>query len=120
MGLNNTVVINADGMELKNMLPKLDRVLLDAPCTGSGIIARDASIKVKRTEADFKAQSELQKSLLRTAIDMVDAASKTGGYVVYSTCSLAVEENEAVVDYAIKHLNVELVSFENSVSFGVD
>merc|ERR1719262_1115303 len=120
MGLTNVIAVNMDGTQLSKSLPRLDRVLLDAPCSGSGIIARDPSIKVKRGMEDFESHSHLQKVLLKTAIKMVDANSKTGGYIVYSTCSMAVEENEAVVDYALKHHNVELVSFENSVNFGVD
>merc|ERR1719277_1013699 len=120
MGLTNVVVTNLDGKKLKGMLPKLDRVLLDAPCSGSGIIARDPSIKVKRGAKDFEDTSRIQKELLATAIDLVDASSKTGGYIVYSTCSVSVEENEAVVEHALKTRNVELVSFSSSVNFGVE
>merc|ERR1719502_2007853 len=120
MGLTNVVVINLDGKKLNGMLPKLDRVLLDAPCSGSGIIARDPSIKVKRGAKDFEEISRLQKELLAVAIDLVDANSKTGGYIVYSTCSVSVEENEAVVEHALQTRNVELVSFTSNVNFGVE
>lgn len=120
MGLTNVVVSNLDGKKLMGMLPRLDRVLLDAPCTGSGIIARDPSVKVKRGQKDFEDHSRLQKELLMTAIDMVDAKSKTGGYIVYSTCSCSVEENEAVIDHALRVRSVELVSFSGSVNFGVE
>jgi ribosomal RNA methyltransferase Nop2 len=120
MGLTNVVVTNLDGKKLSGMLPKLDRVLLDAPCSGSGIIARDPSIKVKRGSKDFEDTSRLQKELLATAIDLVDANSKTGGYIVYSTCSVSIEENESVVEHALQTRNVELVSFTSSVNFGVE
>lgn len=118
MGMTNTCVINEDGLNLKKILPKLDRVLLDAPCTGAGIIARDPSIKVKRTPGDFVAQASLQKRLLSTAVDMVDAKSKTGGYIVYSTCSLAIEENEMVIDYILKNRDVQVVPFDANVAIG--
>merc|ERR1712039_221033 len=114
------IATSLDGRKLAQMLPRLDRVLLDAPCSGSGIIARDPSVKVKRGMKDFEDHSKLQKELLMTAIDMVDANSKTGGYIVYSTCSVAVEENEAVVDHALRVRNVELVSFSSNVNFGVE
>jgi ribosomal RNA methyltransferase Nop2 len=118
LGLTNTVVCNYDGTKLPSLLPMLDRVLLDAPCSGSGIIARDPSIKVKRQQGDFDEHSQLQKQLLCAAVDCVNADSKTGGFIVYSTCSVAVEENECVIDYILKARNVKLVSFDQNVTIG--
>jgi ribosomal RNA methyltransferase Nop2 len=111
LGCKNTVVTH---MDARTAFPKalggFDRVLLDAPCTGTGVISKDPGVKTSKNERDFLAIPHMQRQLLLAAIDSVDHASKTGGYIVYSTCSVTVEENEAVVQYVLrKRPNVKIV-----------
>ncbi|KAF9053574.1 NOL1/NOP2/sun family putative RNA met [Hymenopellis radicata] len=117
LGCKNVIVCSHDGREFPKVMGGFDRVLLDAPCSGTGVISKDSSVKVNKSERDFTLLSHLQKQLILCAIDSVSPESKTGGYLVYSTCSVTVDENESVVDYALrKRPNVKLV--DTGLEFG--
>lgn len=117
LGATNVVVCNYDAREFPRPMGGFDRVLLDAPCSGTGVIAKDPSVKTNKTELDFLRLPHAQRQLLLAAIDSANHASKTGGFVVYSTCSVTVEENEQVVQYALaRRPNVRLV--DTGLPFG--
>ncbi|MDP2439033.1 MAG: RsmB/NOP family class I SAM-dependent RNA methyltransferase, partial [archaeon] len=98
LGVKNCVITCMDGAAIGDHVKRFDRILLDAPCSGLGVISRDPSVKVNRGLAEINRCSEMQRKLLNAAVDMV----KPGGIIVYSTCSVAVDENEAVVDAVLR------------------
>ncbi len=104
--VRNTIVLHTDARKLPTLGVKADKVLLDAPCTGEGLICIDPSRKTSRKMEDIHWCSSLQKELLTAAIK----ATKTGGHLVYSTCSIAPEENEEVIQYVLEkeQLGVEV------------
>ena len=81
LGITNTVVCSLDGRKIPGIMKGFDRVLLDAPCSGTGVIAKDPSVKTGKDQRDFTLCAHMQKELILAAIDCVDAKSKTGGYI---------------------------------------
>lgn len=115
MGVHNTVVCNYDARKLPSILGlnSFQRILLDAPCSGTGVISKDPTVKASKTDTDFTVLTHLQKELILAAADMCEA----GGFFVYSTCSVTVEENEEIVAYALsKRKNLRLV--DTGIPFG--
>jgi 16S rRNA (cytosine967-C5)-methyltransferase len=89
------VVADAARMELN---PEWDLILCDVPCSGTGTMARNPEIRLRVEEADLARQHARQVAILRAGL----AGLKGGGRLVYSTCSLEPEENEAVVEEVLR------------------
>lgn len=73
MGITNCAVSNYSGTDFPAIMGGFDRVLLDAPCSGLGVVSRDKNVKLTRTLKEVEANSSLQKRLILAAIDSVDA-----------------------------------------------
>lgn len=87
-------------------LDPADVVLVDAPCSGLGVLARKPDIKWKRQPEDIDAMTTLQREILENAVRMV----KPGGHLVYSTCTIEPAENEELVRAFLRdHPEFELV-----------
>ncbi len=93
LGLASVTVVAADATAL-GLKRKVDKVLLDAPCTGLGVLARRADLRWKRTPEDIGRIQQRQRALIENAGRLL----KPGGILVYSTCTLEPEENEEVVE----------------------
>ena len=93
-GVSNTAVFRLDGRDAEQLGTKFDRVLLDAPCSCEGVIAKDATRKTSHSPGDVEYCSNRQEKLVESAARLV----KPGGVLVYATCSFAPEENEMVVE----------------------
>ncbi|KAK9501396.1 hypothetical protein O3M35_012129 [Rhynocoris fuscipes] len=116
LGIINAVVCSYDGRKFTKVISGFDRVLLDAPCSGTGVISKDPSVKMSKDKVDIQRCFTLQKQLILEAIDAVNPKSSTGGYIVYSTCSVLPEENENIIEYALKKRDVKLV--DTGLNFG--
>jgi 16S rRNA (cytosine967-C5)-methyltransferase len=89
LGARNVSVVEADATALPAELGEFDRALVDAPCSGLGVLARRPDLRWRATPLP-----KLQLALLREAAARV----KPGGVVVFSVCTINADENEAIVD----------------------
>ena len=104
------ILLNLNNLNWRlKFLKGFDRVLIDVPCTGTGIISHDTNVKFLNINKTISTTTSLQKKLLISAIDSCSENSKTGGIIVYSTCSVLIEENECVIQHAIKKRNIKIV-----------
>lgn len=87
------------------------RILLDAPCTGTGTLGRNPEIRHRLQFDDLARQAERQRDLLRAAY----RALRPGGLLLYSTCSLEPEENQQVVDAVVAETGAERLPMRNLI-----
>lgn len=100
MGVKNAICTHMDALKLPYV--NVDKVLLDAPCSGTGIISKDPAVKRSKSHEEIKKLGMKQRELILKAFDMLNGRKPDTSYLVYSTCSIFVEENECVVDYLLK------------------
>ena len=96
-GLSNVhpvLIAHENDAKVKRMVGKADRVLVDAPCTGLGTLRRNPDLKWRQSPAAVDEMVAKQTAILAAAARLV----RPGGRLVYATCSLLAEENDAVVD----------------------
>ena len=99
LGLDNLRTAVKNACEYRPDMEKtLDAVLLDAPCSGTGVLSQKPDIKLRLKESDLPAIVETQKKLLNTVCRYV----RPGGLLVYSTCSVLPEENKAQIEAFLK------------------
>ncbi|MHA2160504.1 MAG: SAM-dependent tRNA/rRNA cytosine-C5 methylase, partial [Candidatus Thorarchaeota archaeon] len=113
-GVTNSLVIRGDARKLDNLGYEPDRILLDAPCSGEGLIPLDPTRKTSKTMADIRYCATREDEMLDAAVNVL----AEGGTMVYSTCSIAPEENEYVVDDILKRYP-EMEVVEIPIDFGV-
>ena len=88
-----------------------DIVIADLPCSGLGVLKKKSDIKYRMTQSQIEELVELQRAILKNAVTYV----KTGGTLIYSTCTVAKEENDLQVDWILENLPLELVSLSGCV-----
>lgn len=103
-GVENVQYMNFDATILQeDLINKFDRILVDAPCSATGVINKNPEIKLFRTKKDVEDLVGIQRRILENC----EKYLKKGGILVYSTCSLLKEENEENVDYIENKLNLK-------------
>ena len=96
-GLSNVFpqrIANENDAKVKRLRGKIDRVLVDAPCTGLGTLRRNPDLKWRQSPQDLVELVAKQSRILAAAATLV----KPGGRLVYATCSVLPDENDAIVD----------------------
>ncbi len=109
LGITNTAVVKSYGESLGNLYFEMfDKVLLDPACSGLGTLHKSPEVLSWWTPSHCARLASGQRSMISSAIK----ALKPGGILVYSTCTITPEENEEVIQYALREFPVDLVDLE--------
>ncbi len=122
-GVTNTIITRKDGIVLcsrfANTSMDFDKILVDAPCSGEGTLRSSPKTYKMWNIRTVKTLSKIQKNLLASALNIL----KVGGELVYSTCTHSPEENEEVIDYALRRfgdaIKIEKISLPFNPRSGI-
>lgn len=115
LGFGNVIVTSNDFSKIyKNFKEKFNKIVLDAPCSGSAMFRKNDLAKSDWTIEKVKACASIQLELLNEAIYML----QKGGIISYSTCSFSYEENEEIILETLKnHEDIEIINIEDNKDF---
>lgn len=114
-GNANAIVTNNDAKDFARLPGFFDVILVDAPCSGSGMFRKDPAAMDEWSEANVNLCHQRQERILAD----VYPALKTDGYLIYSTCSYSVEENEQILDWLCETFGFESIPIEISTDWGI-
>lgn len=111
MKLSNYKITNYDAsLKIDDFINKFDYILVDAPCSGLGVIKRKPEIKLNRKIEDILSLANIQKQILENAYFYL----KKGGELVYSTCTLGDIENQKIIyEFLNNHQDLELIKIDD-------
>ncbi len=117
-GVSNTMVIRKDGVQFCKKWQKeigihFDKILVDAPCSGEGTLRKSPKTFDMWNEKYIKALSGIQRKLASEALKIL----KVNGEMIYSTCTLAPEENEGVVNFLKKNFDIRIEKVDLPLKF---
>ena len=114
LGRGNLLITNNDfSLIYDKFINTFDKIILDAPCSGSGMFRKESKMSEDWTYQKVLKNAEIQKSLILMSYQML----KPGGTMVYSTCSFSYEEDEEVIMHLLNNTDAELVNIQESELF---
>ena len=114
LGLGNLLITNNDfSLIYQNYLNFFDKIILDAPCSGSGMFRKEDKMMLDWSYQKVMKYAAIQKELISMSYQML----KPGGKMVYSTCSFSYEEDEEVIDYLLKNSDAQIEEMPESSLF---
>jgi len=114
-GSANVIVTNNDPADLKRLADHFDLIVVDAPCSGSGLFRKDANAISEWSENNVNLCAQRQQRILADIMP----ALKNGGVLIYSTCSYSRQEDEAIADWLLAEFNMESLALRTGEEWGI-
>ena len=114
-GTDNSIVTNNDPKDFGRLKGFFDIILVDAPCSGSGMFRKDPAAMEEWSEANVNLCHQRQERILADAYP----ALKEDGYLIYSTCSYSIEENENILDWLCAEFELESIRIPVEADWGI-
>ena len=115
-GSSNVVVTNNDPKDFSKLEGLFDAVVIDAPCSGSGLFRRDAEAIHEWSESNVQLCCQRQQRIVADVWNCL----KEDGVLIYSTCSYSTEEDESILDWMVQQLKVESIRLKVDDDWNID